>query len=66
MFIIRFFKWLKIKSIYKKINKLCADMFMLNNVIQKSDLPDSVKERSEKLIEIYADYHKAIISEKTN
>lgn len=60
----RIFKYLKIKSIFNKVNKLCADMFLLNEKIQKSELPDSIKERSEKLIEIYADYHKAIISEK--
>lgn len=60
----RIFKYLKIKSIFNKVNKLCADMFLLNEKIQKSELPDSIKERSEKLIEIYAEYHKAIISEK--
>lgn len=51
-----FFQKLKVKNLIIKLQQLSASAIAVNMQIQKSKLPDDVKECSKKIVELYVGY----------
>lgn len=55
-----FFLRIRTRATFKKLFRLSSEIFMLNRSVQRSELPDTIKEQSAALLDTYCKLNKAI------